>query len=245
MMSTLQQRDIVVRGMGVAAAVGALIYLFKRKGAKQTPVTKQEATNETEISVATYGYAILADVGGTNARLELSKVNRGVFKSEVIKSTVYTTNNYDGGLDQVLNEFLEEFRGTEQYPSIGVIAVAAPVVNNITEKFANSTWPPIDGDATAKKFGLSSLTLLNDFVAVGHALDFVTESDLATINKGKPTPTGIKTAVGPGTGLGVCFVSHHKTEKNQVIPQVNPVEAAHSVFSSQDDEEVEFGKFFL
>lgn len=193
----------------------------------------------------THHYAVLGDVGGTNARLELSKVVKGAFETEIVKNVFYRTNDYQNGLDEVLEEFLKEFIDTEQWPHIAVIAVACPVHDNIAEKFANSIWPPIDGSEIAQRFKFDSCTLLNDFVAVGYALGLVKDEDTTTVSPGKPENLGIKCAVGPGTGLGVAFVTHHTDDDGDIAPTIYPVEAAHSVFAAQDDEEIEFRNFFL
>lgn len=89
------------------------------------------------------------------------------------------------------------------------------------------------------------MILLNDFVAVGHALSKVEDKDTTIINVGSNNPNGIRCAIGPGTGLGVAFVTHQKDSDNVVCPQVYPVEAAHAVFSAQDQEEEEWARFFL
>lgn len=193
---------------------------------------------------STFSYAILGDIGGTNARLELTKVIKDSSKPEVVKSIFYSTQDYKG-LDEVLEQFLSEFKGTDKYPTIGVIAVACPVNQNCSEKFANCDWPPINGDETGKKFGLTSLTLLNDFEAIGHALNKVGNDDVVVINKGKAETFGMKVVVGPGTGLGVACVGTGYNESGKVVNTVYPTEGGHTHFAATDEEEVAWGKYFL
>jgi len=194
---------------------------------------------------ASFSWAILGDIGGTNARLELTKVVQGSTKPEVVKSVFYRTNDYAGGLYEVLELFLNEFRSTDRYPTIGVIAVACPVNQNCSEKFANSIWPPIDGAAVGKKFGLTSFTLLNDFEAIGHALSQVGTSDVVVVTEGKSEPFGIKAVVGPGTGLGVAYVGKSYNESGKIINTVYPTEGGHTQFPASDEEEAAWGKYFL
>ena len=194
---------------------------------------------------AAFSYAVLGDIGGTNARLELSKVVKGAVKPDIVKSVFYRTNDYKGGLDAVLEVFLDEYKGTEKYPTIGVIAVACPVTDNIAEKFANSDWPQIDGNATGKKFGLQSLTLLNDFAAIGHALSNITQTEVTVVNEGRDDLLGVKAVVGPGTGLGVAYVGQTDNGKGGVLNTIYPTEGGHTNFAYSDEEEIAWGKFFL
>lgn len=194
----------------------------------------------------TTGYAMVGDIGGTNARLQLSHFSKDSLIPKVIKEHVYRTNDHKGGLEEILEDFLKDVdRKSETYPTYGIIAMACPIVKNEAEKFANVDWPTINGDEIAKNLEIQEIVLLNDFAARGWGILSLKEDQVTYINKGEATSFGTKLAIGPGTGLGACFATFHRDENGLALPIIHSIEAAHTEFCVHDETEKEFSEYYL
>jgi len=91
-------------------------------------------------------------------------------------------------------------------PRAAGIAVATPLGGE-TLKLTNNPWV-LRPASLAAELGLDSLTLVNDFGAVAHAVARLDEQWLHPL-AGPPGPLpaeGVTTIVGPGTGLGVALL---------------------------------------
>ena len=110
--------------------------------------------------------------------------------------------------------------------SVASIAVAGPVEANAVN-FTNNALR-IDGNALARETGIGRVTLMNDFVANGYGLLTLDEDaghgaragkedqDVRVLQKGSGsvgragrTLGAPIMCVGPGTGLGECFLTTH------------------------------------
>jgi glucokinase len=67
----------------------------------------------------------------------------------------------------------------------------------------NLPWQ-IETQTLAARFDIDSVTLINDFQAVGYGLEALAEDDLVTLQAGSPTTHGNRLVIGAGTGLGVA-----------------------------------------
>jgi glucokinase len=56
--------------------------------------------------------------------------------------------------------------------------------------------------------GLAEIVILNDFEALALSLPFLAGKDLAKIGTGKQEPLGTRLVIGPGTGLGAAGLIH-------------------------------------
>ena len=70
--------------------------------------------------------------------------------------------------NDVVRRFLEE-SGISKPPITACLAVAGPVYNNSVEFTNRKEWK-IVGEAVARTFGIRTVRLINDFVAVGYGL---------------------------------------------------------------------------
>jgi glucokinase len=89
----------------------------------------------------------------------------------------------------------------------------------------NLPWT-VNAQRLAAEIGIPRTTIINDFVAVGHGIDLLAPSDLATLQEGSPTRHGPIVLIGAGTGLGQAFLlwegDHHR---------VLPSEAGHGDYA--------------
>jgi len=90
---------------------------------------------------------------------------------------------------------------TTPRPNAAVLAVAAPIDGDHVS-MTNREWS-FSQKALAKSLRLKRLVVVNDFVAVAHALPALGKADLVTVGGGHAAPKGTLLACGPGTGFGV------------------------------------------
>lgn len=141
---------------------------------------------------------LVADIGGTNARLALS------FDGAILPDTVQTyANDQWDSLHAVIRAFLED----KEHPvSEMVIAVAGPV-NGSAARLTNHDWQ-IEVSELQMLFHCSHVKLLNDLNALGYAAPFLTTDQLRQVSAGQVTKAGQSQSlvVGVGTGFNVSPV---------------------------------------
>lgn len=142
---------------------------------------------------------IVADIGGTNARFAIAKVENGkvlsVDNENILKTADYAT------LQLAWDAFGQKIG--RPMPKAASMAIACPIRGDIL-KLTNSPWL-IRPALLADQLHLDKLILINDFEAIAHATAHCDNDYLKHIcgPKRKENPTGITSIVGPGTGLGV------------------------------------------
>ncbi|MEQ4531249.1 MAG: glucokinase, partial [Mixta sp.] len=143
-------------------------------------------------------YALVGDVGGTNARLALCEVESGL----ISQVTTYSTSEHPS-LEAVIRLFLEE---QQQEIKDGCIAIACPITEDWVE-MTNHDWA-FSTKALKASLEFEHLEIINDFTAVSMAIPMLTESDVIQFG-GKEAIKDKPIAVyGAGTGLGVAHLVH-------------------------------------
>ncbi len=138
--------------------------------------------------------AVVADIGGTNARfavadldtLELSSTRH--FSCAEHPSIAHAVSAYLSGLDEL--------------PRRAAFAVAAPVVSEKIS-FTNSSWS-FTRSELCNATGLADAIILNDFEALALSLPHLSAAELHKISGGDVVPRATKLVTGPGTGIGVA-----------------------------------------
>lgn len=139
--------------------------------------------------------ALLADIGGTNARFALLHEGR-LRARETLKVADFDT------IDAALEKYLESAAPARK-PASAVFAVAGPVEDGEVH-FTNSPWR-ISARGLRARFGFSTASVVNDFEAVAWALPLLGASDYERIGGGEEgRPQAPLAVIGPGTGLGVA-----------------------------------------
>ncbi len=172
----------------------------------------------------TPSHILVADVGGTNSRVAFAI--DGIVQNASIKRF----KNADfPSLDAVLIEFLRH--NSEVDISALCVAVAGMVLPDVTE-LTNLNWR-ITKDSLAKSVNVSSVSVINDLQAQGHALSDIPAKNLKSIMRGTTQSTdGAKLVVGIGTGFNAAPV-HNSAQSTIVVPS----ECGHislPVYSEQD-----------
>lgn len=167
-------------------------------------------------------YALVGDVGGTNARLALCDVDSG----EILKAKTYSGLDYPS-LEAVVRVYLEEHNVTV---TDGCIAIACPITGDWVA-MTNHVWA-FSVAEMKKNLGFDHLEIINDFTAVSMAIPMLKTDHLIQFGGGEPQPNKPIAVYGAGTGLGVAHLVH--VDKRWVSL---PGEGGHVDFAPNSEEE--------
>lgn len=167
-------------------------------------------------------YALVGDVGGTNARFALCELQTG----RISHIKTFSTSKYKN-LEVVIKNYLNEQQKVVQDSSI---AIACPITKNWIE-MTNHSWA-FSITKIKSVFCLKHLEVINDFTAVSMAIPMLSEIDVIQFG-GKKAKKDCPIAVyGAGTGLGVAHLVH--VDKRWVSL---PGEGGHVDFAPNSEEE--------
>lgn len=142
---------------------------------------------------------IVADVGGTYARVALADVAAGQ------APRIRALRRYACADAVSLAAILAAFRASlDAAPTSAVVAIAGVLEG---DELVNTNLPwPVSVAATRRDAGLATLDLINDFEAVAYAIPHVAPAARVAMN-GEPTEADRWPALvlGPGTGLGAAL----------------------------------------
>lgn len=137
--------------------------------------------------------ALLADIGGTNARFALGSADGTIAAVRRLPTSEHAS------LVDAARRYLEE---TGASPSHAAVAVAGPIEGDAV-RLTNVAWQ-FSVEEVRSALGLERLALLNDFEAQAMALPYLGPGDLVQVGGGTVWPRQPKAVLGPGTGLGVA-----------------------------------------
>lgn len=140
-------------------------------------------------------YALVADIGGTNARFGLMN-GAGLHHSRIYPTAAFPS------LDAAAAAFLDECGDAcPVRPRQGAFCVAGPVTGDAVA-LTNMPWRfSIDG--VRRGLGLDRLLVLNDFTAAALSVPRLGPGDVFQVGGGDPVPGAAVAVLGPGSGLGV------------------------------------------
>ncbi|MCP1440185.1 glucokinase [Erwinia persicina] len=167
-------------------------------------------------------YALVGDVGGTNARLALCEVENGA----ISQAKTFSTADYDS-LEAVIRFYLAE---QQQDVTDGCIAIACPITDDWVD-MTNHDWAFSTSKMKAN-LGFDHLEIINDFTAVSMAIPMLTEQDVMQFGGTTPVKDKPVAVYGAGTGLGVAHLVH--VDKRWVSL---PGEGGHVDFAANSEEE--------
>src|SRR5579862_4806968 len=142
--------------------------------------------------------ALVADIGGTNARFALIAPGG----HEIVAPIILRCADYPG-VAEAAQAYLKQSASGHK-PLLAAIDVAGPVVGNVAE-LTNHPWR-IEAPAVRRALGLDRLELVNDFAALAHAVPRLGPGDRKMIRPGTADPKSAIAILGPGTGLGAAAV---------------------------------------
>ncbi len=137
---------------------------------------------------------LVADIGGTNARLALV-AEPGATPSPPEHRATHDFPSLEAAIADVLPRFADHPRS--------LIACAAGPVDARRVDMTNAHWN-IDGPAVAEAVGLEQGLILNDFEAQALTLPIIEADWVHAIGEATPSERGVRLVLGPGTGLGAA-----------------------------------------
>lgn len=138
---------------------------------------------------------IVADVGGTNARLALAEWQGDVLQ---LSETIVYRSGDESDFAPLLARFIGQARADGVAGA--VIGIAGPVRDNRCHT-TNLPWQ-LDGDALAAALHLPFVRLLNDLQAAAWGIDAVPPEACRVLHAGQPVANGNRAVIAAGTGLG-------------------------------------------
>lgn len=176
--------------------------------------------------------AIVADIGGTHARLAVASWDHSERSEQAISLAhveKYACRDF-ATLEALLQHYQDQHANAQ--PLDLVLAVAAPIIDGDVAAQANMPWP-VRIHQLRQTFPQQTISLLNDFVALAHAVPTLHESDLQLLC-GAPSTNyaGPVLVMGPGTGLGAAYwLPGHAGQASQVLAS----EAGHISLAASND----------
>ncbi|MBE9258846.1 MULTISPECIES: glucokinase [Aphanizomenonaceae] len=177
---------------------------------------------------------LAGDIGGTKTILRLVEF------SETLGLKTLHEESFRSGDFPDLVPIVQRFLTTanSSTPEKACFAIAGPVVEN-TAKLTNLAWF-LDTNRLTQELGILSISLINDFAAVGYGIFGLTKQDLLTLQVGKYQPAAPMAVIGAGTGLGQGFLI-----KQDHQYQVFPSEGGHADFAPRNELEFQLLKYLV
>lgn len=138
--------------------------------------------------------ALVADVGGTNARFAMADL----ITLELSAVRSFPSADH-AGLPDAMRFYLKDVHGPVTHAAV---AVAGPLLDDVIQ-FTNAPWS-FAQSTLARVAGFEAVHVLNDFEALSLSLPYLAAEDLQQIGGEGPVERGPKIVLGPGTGLGVA-----------------------------------------
>lgn len=155
---------------------------------------------------------LVGDIGGTNARFALADNSRRGFRDE---KTLACADFVSAEL--AIRSYLRDIDAPD--PATICLAAAGPVIDGAI-KVTNNHWA-LSANDLAAQFGITSVTLLNDFEAIAHAVPRIGSADtevIGSVAAKRLASEDFKIAiVGPGTGFGVAGLYCRDGELTPII----------------------------
>lgn len=141
--------------------------------------------------------ALVADIGGTNARFALAPLDG---PARAIRERHWAVTDHDGFAEAAEAYLRENAPGGVRF---GMVAVASPAIGDRV-KVTNSPWH-FSLEETRRALGMDALYAINDFAANGWAIADLGDRQFTFLGGPETSPDaqGTFAVVGPGTGLGV------------------------------------------
>lgn len=171
-------------------------------------------------------YALIGDIGGTNARFALTDLAAPA--PRILQERTYGDTDF-GNLRDAARHYLGT---THAEPKHAALAVASPIEGDAVT-LTNRDWS-FNRGTLQQALGLGQLQLINDFAAIAWAAPYLAADVRLTIHGTAATPPqGPVTLIGAGTGLGVALLTGSSAQGWHVVP----TEGGHASFAPTDDEE--------
>lgn len=140
---------------------------------------------------------LVADIGGTNADIAIAEIGDGI---EILHRDERSTDGYSD-FHSLVEDYcsrVEDQHGAEIEKAC--FAVAGPVKDGSVEMPHSNIL--VDSDELEEETGLDHVLVINDFDAIGYAVNTLEDSDVKVLQEGEADEGEAMAVVGAGTGLG-------------------------------------------
>ena len=170
------------------------------------------------------------DIGGTKTLLQIADVASDHY--QVIYEQRFDSQRYDDFLSMAQNFLASAPHSAVAAIEDACVAVAGPVTSTKAGQHAQVTNLPwqIEALSLAAALHLPRLLLINDFQAIGYAVDALGSEDFVVLQTGQRQPRAPRIIIGAGTGLGVAQMIW-QAGRYHIIPS----EGGHADFSPADE----------
>lgn len=138
--------------------------------------------------------ALVADIGGTNARFALIEGD-AVVETRILRCADHSS------LTEAAEAYIKLVGRENNRPARGAFDVAGPVTGDEIA-FTNLVWK-FSIEKTRRALGFDSLRVVNDFAAAALSIPRLGGGDRVKIGEGEPVQGGVIGVLGAGSGLGV------------------------------------------
>lgn len=188
------------------------------------PILAPEATGTSPSSKRV---VLVADVGGTNARFAtVGRTAHELERIEILRCADYPR------IDDAISAYVG-LHGIESLSHV-CLAVAGPVDQDFAD-LPNNHWSFSRRELAASL--RAPLTVINDFTAQALCIDALRPEELIWFGTPRAVEPGIRTVLGPGTGLGIAV--------QMVNGDVIPSEGGHVGFAPTNEHEIEILRALL
>ncbi|MBW3012550.1 glucokinase [Candidatus Woesearchaeota archaeon] len=180
-------------------------------------------------------YVLAADVGGTHTNIGICGLNQ---RPELVFSTHFASSQIKhiaDAINETLKIAYEKYHIEVARACIAVAGVVA--VDRQSVKLTNLDWVIKREDIFARTM-LKDVVLINDFDAIGYAINIITPEQYVPLAEKKPAEHEVIAIVGAGTGLGKSHLIW-----NGRFYQPHWSEGAHSDYAASDDFEFEMMQY--
>ena len=175
---------------------------------------------------------LAGDIGGTKTILRFVEAGQGRPPGKTLAEKEYVSAQFDD-LVPMVQAFAEEFAAVNLQPQAACFGIAGPVVHQYS-RLTNLNWE-LSCDRLARELQIPSVSLINDFVAVGYGVLGLAETDSCYLQKGQGDPEAPIGVLGAGTGLGECFLAPMSSDESydETRYQAFATEGGHTDFAPQ------------
>ena len=158
---------------------------------------------------------LIGDLGGTNTRFYFYADSA----TQPFHKARYKTSQF-ASLGEALQDFLREAPPGSPPVAFCCLSVCGPVVDGVAVCFGPSMgvdgWR-LDERQLSGAIGGIPVRMLNDFVAVGHALPHVPPECVVALHEGERRAEAPIACIGPGTGLGNVYAVRDPASRALVV----------------------------
>lgn len=174
--------------------------------------------------------ALVADIGGTNARFALAT-------QEGEKILLHHIQHFPVAEFETIIEATKAYLvSSGETPKKACFAVAAYNVGNNYD-LTNSHWN-FNADAFQTSLGLAQFNVVNDFYALANGMSIQGSDSFKTVHAGVPDREAPMLVIGPGTGLGQALIVPAQSGEHIISTQ-----GGHVAFSPYTEKEQAVSNF--